>query len=49
MNLSEVLPVHMGVYLCGGDVGVAEKLLNSSQICAPLEEMRGEAVAECVG
>jgi hypothetical protein len=49
VHLPEVLPVQMGVDLRRGDVGVAEKLLDSRQICPSLEEMGREAVAEGMG
>ena len=49
MDLSEVLSVHVGVDLGGGDVGVAQKLLNGSQVGAPFQEVGCEAVSEGVG
>ena len=49
MDLSQVFPVHVGVDLCGGDVGVPQKLLNRGQIRATLQEMSGKAVPEGVG
>src|SRR5712675_1229923 len=40
--------VDVGVDLRGGDVGVAEKLLNQPQVRAALEQMRGERMAQDV-
>lgn len=45
----EVFVAHMGVPVGGGDAGVAQKLLDHSEIGSVLEEMSGEAVAEGVG
>ena len=49
VHLPEVLPVHMGIDLRGGDVGVPQKLLDSRQIRPSLEEVGREAVAEGMG
>ena len=38
----------VGVYLGGGDVGVAEHLLNGADICPVLNKMRREGVPEGV-
>ena len=40
--------LHMRVYLGRSDVGVAEKLLNSSQVGAVRQQMRGKGVAQDV-
>ena len=40
--------VHMGVDLGGGDVGVAEQLLDLPEVGAAGQEMRGKAVSQRV-
>src|SRR5829696_9771309 len=37
---------YVGVELCGGEVGVAEHLLDAAQVGATLEQVRGERMAE---
>ena len=49
MDLPEVVSIHVGVDLGGGDVGVTEKLLDSSKVRPSLQEMGGKAVTEGVG
>ncbi len=39
----------MGVYLCGGDVGVAKHHLHGAQVCTVAEEMGGKRVSDHVG
>ena len=45
---AEVLAVDVGVDLGGGEVGVAEHLLDRAEVGAALEQVGGEAVAERV-
>ena len=47
-SLAQVLDVHVGVNLCGSDVFVSEQLLDDTQVCTVLEEVRGERMAERV-
>src|SRR5687768_14067908 len=46
VDAPQVLAIHMGVDLRGGDVGVTEHLLNGAQVGAPFEQMGGEGVPE---
>ena len=39
----------VGVDLGGGETGVAEEFLDAAEVCAVVEEVGGEAVAELVG
>src|SRR4051794_39021978 len=45
---AEALPADVSVPLGGGQVGVTEQLLHRSQVGTPVEEVRGEGVAEGV-
>ena len=49
MHLPQVLPIHVGVDLRGGDVHVPEHLLHGTEVGAPLQQVRGERVSERVG
>ena len=49
VNNTEALFADMSVSLCGREVGVAEQLLDRSQIGTTVEKMRGEGVAQRVG
>src|SRR5690242_3109357 len=44
VNAGEVLEVKMGVDLGRGDIGVTQELLDSAQLGAGLEQVRGEGV-----
>jgi hypothetical protein len=44
MNLSKILPVHMGIDLGRRDVHVTEHFLDRAQIGPSLQEMRGEGM-----
>ena len=46
---AEAVLVDVGVDLGGGDVGMAEHILDDSEVGAVVEEVGGEAVAELVG
>src|SRR5207249_6325944 len=46
MHGTQVLAVHVGVELGGGEVGVAQHLLDRPQVSSALEQVRGEAVAQ---
>src|SRR2546425_5740269 len=46
MHGAQVLAVHVGVELGGGEVGVAQHLLDRPQVSSALEQVRGEAVAQ---
>ena len=48
MHVPEVLPIHVGVDLRGGDIGVPQKLLNRSEVGATIEEMCRKRVAQSV-
>ena len=39
---------HVGIDLCGGNVGVAEQRLHNAQVGAVMQEMAGESVAQHV-
>src|SRR5271163_2501115 len=49
VDREQALGVDMGVALGGGEVDMAEQLLDGAQVGAVLEEMGGEAVAQEVG
>src|SRR5207237_6624301 len=49
VNGPEVVPVYVGVELCGREVRVPEHLLHGAQVGASCEEVRGERVAQRVG
>lgn len=38
--------IHMGVYLGGGDIGMAEQRLKHPQVRPAFEQMRGEGMAQ---
>ena len=48
VDFFQVVPVYVGVYLGGGDGDVAQHFLEASQVCTAGEQVRGEAVADCV-
>ena len=48
VNFGQMLPVEMGVNLCGTDAGVAEHLLDCAQIAGRLQHMGGKRVAQHV-
>src|SRR5688572_19657060 len=48
MHLPQVLPVHVGVDLRGGDVDMAEHLLDGPEIRTPFEQVGGEGMAKGV-
>jgi hypothetical protein len=45
---SQPSAIHMRVVLRGTDVGVAQQFLDRPQVCSPFQQMRGEAVPECM-
>ena len=49
VDLGQVLPVKVSVYLGGGNVGVAKQFLNCTQVARGLEQMAGERMPEHVG
>src|SRR5262249_27261566 len=49
MNPFESRWIDMRVDLRGADAGVAEHFLNLSEVGAPGDQVRGEAVTQCVG
>src|SRR3982750_3157784 len=49
MDAPKILAVDVRVDLCSRDVGMPKHFLDRAQICATLQEMRGERVAECMG
>src|SRR5207237_10278459 len=49
VNGPEVVPVYVGVELCGREVRVPEHFLHGAQVGASLEQVRGERVAQRVG
>ena len=49
MNAGEVIGIDVGIDLGGGDVGVAEKLLDDAQIGAVAQHVTGKGVAQDVG
>ena len=46
VRLFHALHCHMRINLCRREVGVAKQRLNTSQIGAVIQKMRGEAVAK---
>ena len=46
MQLLQALPRHMRVYLRGGNICMAQQHLHHAQICAVIEQMCGEGVAQ---
>ena len=48
-GIAEFAAIDMGVDLGGGDVRVAEKVLDDTEICASCEQVRREGMAEHVG
>src|SRR5262249_15743838 len=46
VNGLQTLPIHMGVVLCGLNIGVTEKFLHGAKIGAAGKQVRGEAVPE---
>src|SRR5687767_1221495 len=48
MQRLQALPRHVGVDLCGRDVGMAQEELDHPQVGAVIDEMRGERVAQRV-
>src|ERR1051325_9080078 len=48
VNRAEILPVHMGVDLRGGEIRMAEHLLHRAEVGATFEEVGGKAVAQGV-
>jgi len=48
INLGEVLPVQVRVYLGGGDTGVAKQLLHSPEVAGGLQHLAGEGMPEHV-
>src|ERR1700733_2155768 len=48
MHLAQVALRQVRVNLSGRDVAVAEHLLHGAQVCAAFEQMRGEAMPQCV-
>ncbi len=48
MDRLEALLIHMGIDLCGGNVGVPEEFLDDPQVCAVLKQVSGKRVAEQV-
>ena len=49
MDVAKLSVGHVGIYLCGLYVGVAEHHLNASDVCAILEQVGGKRVTENVG
>src|SRR5580700_6032174 len=49
VNTGQMLEIKVGVDLGGGDVRVAEQLLDGAQVAAGLEQVGGEGVPEQVG
>ncbi len=48
VDIQQMARIDMSVLLGRREAGVAQKLLDRSQVCSPLQEMGGEAVAERV-
>src|SRR5690606_21523976 len=48
VHLPQVLALDVSVHLCGRDVSVTEHLLHRGQVGAPLEEVGGEGVPQCM-
>src|SRR3989338_1783869 len=46
VNLAEILKIEVGVYLRGGDAGVAEHFLHRAQITGRLQHMGGERMSQ---
>ena len=49
MHVPQLFIRHVGVYLGGGDVGVAEEGLDRAKVGAVGEQVGGKAVADDVG
>jgi len=49
VDLSQALPIHVGVNLCGGNLGMAQDLLDDAQVGASRQHVRGKAVAHRMG
>ena len=49
MDLAEAVAVDVGVDLRGGDVGMAQEVLDDAEVGAAREQVRGEGVAQEVG
>ena len=45
----QLLADHLGIDLGGGDIGVAQHLLNGVEVCAVFQQMGGKGMAERVG
>ncbi len=39
VDILQLLLNHVGVYLCGGDIRMAQHLLNGSQVCSVLQQV----------
>ena len=48
IDAGEVLKIKVSVDLRRGDIGVAEQLLDATQVLARLEQVRGEGMSEQV-
>src|SRR3954453_6903382 len=48
MDLPKILPVHVSVDLCGGDIDVTKHFLDRPEVGAALQQMRREAVSKGV-
>ena len=49
VDILQLLLNHVGVYLCGGDIRMAQHLLDGAQIRPVLQQMGGKGVAEGMG
>src|SRR6476661_8380875 len=49
MDLSQILPIHVGVDLRGGDVHMPKHLLDRAEIGPPFQEVGGEGMSQRVG
>ena len=48
MNRLETAAVNMGVYLCGGNIGMTQHHLDGAEIGAMFQEVGGKGVAQGV-
>src|SRR5690606_20808159 len=49
INLGQMLKVQVSVYLGGGNIGMPQQFLDSSQITAGLQQVAGKGVAQHMG
>ena len=45
---AEVFPIHVGINLSGGEIGVSQHLLDGTQICAAFEQVSRETMPQGV-